>query len=74
MKPKIVAVAVIAMASGATRIPREKNFLFTDAVSTIDSPESLAEYEKVINSQISRMKSELASTSVELKKYEDQFK
>jgi hypothetical protein len=45
-----------------------------DAVTSIDSPESLAEYEKVINDQVFRMKNELTETNTELDKYEDEFK
>ena len=71
-----MAALVVVMASTASvrRVPRDHSYLFTDAISTIDSPESLAEYEQVINGQMDKMKIELTSTNGELEKYEDEFK
>ena len=48
--------------------------MLQSALSTIDSPESLAEFEGVINHQVSTMKHELLQSNTELKQFENQFK
>ena len=56
------------------RSPRDYALLLSNAVSTIDSPESLADFQKVIDGQMSTMNKELTKSSSELKQYETQFK
>ena len=65
---------IMASSASAIGVPRDQSFLFTDAVTIIDSPESLAEYEKVINGQIQTMTSDLMITNTQLDGFQEGFK
>ena len=71
---KLGILVCMAHTSQQRHLPKDFSYLLSNALSSIDSPESLAEFEKVVGDQMSTMKQELVESNKQLGKYEQQFK
>ena len=71
---KLGILVCMAQPSQQRHLPKDFSYLLSSALSTIDSPESLAEFEQVVGDQMTTMKQELVESNKKLGKFEQQFK